>query len=276
LIVKTAGKARRFCFGLKIFMLKKKKYPIIEFDVDRKAVINPDACFKRIKGFPEHGVICFLGDTIQKLKDAGKLKEIYVVRSICTRYPVYQLTFKGKKVLLFNPYVGAPSAAGLMEEIGAAGCTKWISCGAAGVLDKRISVGHLIVPKSAVRDEGTSYHYLKPSREVAASPRALKAIRRTLDKHGVPYLVSRTWTTDGFFRETPAKIALRKKEGCLAVEMEAAAILAVAKFRGYHAGTILYGCDDVSGKDWDTRRTHDRAYIQEKILWLAVEACLAI
>jgi len=257
-------------------MLERNKSPILEFDTDRKAVIDPQRFSHRRKGFPKHGIICFLGDTIQKLKNSGRLKEIYVVRSICTRYPVYQLKYKGKKVALFNPYIGAPSAAGLMEEIAAAGCTKWISCGAAGVLDKGIAVGHLIVPKSAVRDEGTSYHYLKPSREVAASPRAVKAIKATLDRHGVPYLVSKTWTTDAFFRETPARIALRKKEGCLTVEMEAAAILAVAKFRGYHAGTILYGCDDVSGKDWDRRRAHDRAYIQEKILWLAVEACLAI
>ena len=257
-------------------MIKKQKFPILEFDANRQAVIDPQQFCPKIKGFPEHGVICFLGDTIEKLKAAGRLKEIYVVRSICTRYPVYQISFKGKKVVVFNPYIGAASAAGLMEEIAAAGCTKWISCGAAGVLDKKIAVGHLIVPKSAVRDEGTSYHYLKPSREVAASPRAVKAIKATLDKHGVPYLVSKTWTTDGFFRETPARIALRKKEGCLAVEMEAAAIMAVAKFRGYQAGTILYGCDDVSGNDWDRRRAHDRAYIQEKILWLAVEACLAI
>ena len=257
-------------------MIKKQKHPIIEFDADRNAIIGPYTSYARIKGFPEHGVICFLGEAIKKLKAAGRLKEIYTVHSVCTDYPVYQANFKGKKALLFNPYIGAPAAAGIMEELSARGCTKWISCGSAGVLDGKIAVGHLIVPRSAVRDEGTSYHYLKPSREVAASPRAVRAIKATLTKHGIPYVVSKTWTTDGFFRETPAKIALRKKEGCLAVEMETAAILAVAKFRGYHAGTILYGCDDISGKDWDRRRAHDRTYIQEKIIWLAVEACLAI
>lgn len=257
-------------------MLKKNKIPILEFDTERQAVIDPQRFCPKIKDFPKRGIICFLGDTIQRLKAAGKLKEIHVVRSICTRYPVYQLKYKGEKLVLFNPYIGAPAAAGLMEELAAAGCTKWISCGAAGVLDKEIAVGHLIVPRSAVRDEGTSYHYLGPSREVAASPRALRAIKATLEKHGVPYLISKAWTTDGFFRETREKVALRRKEGCLAVEMELAAILAVAKFRGYHAGAILYGCDDVSGKDWDPRRAHDRAYIQEKLVWLAADACLGI
>lgn len=256
-------------------MLKKRKYPIIEFDYARRAVINPDL-LPRIKGFPEFGVLCYLGDTMRKLKEAGCLKKIYSVYSICTRYPVYEFKAKGGKVLIVNPYSGAPTTVGIMEELGARGCTKWISCGAAGVLDKEISVGHLVVPKSAVREEGTSYHYLKPSREAAASPQALNAIKKTLERHGVPFLVSKTWTTDGFFRETPEKVALRKKEGCLTVEMEAAAIFAVAKFRGWKAGAILYGSDDVSGKDWDRRRTHDRSYMQKKIVQLAAEACLAI
>jgi uridine phosphorylase len=257
-------------------MLKKQKYPILEFDADRGAIISPETSYVKIKGFPEHGIICFLGEAIAKLKAAGRLKLIHTVKSVCTPYPVYQVTFKGKKVLLFNPYIGAAAAGGIMEEVSACGCNKWISCGSAGVLDRKISVGHLIIAGSAVRDEGFSYHYLKPSREVSASPRAVKALKTTLDRHGVPYRVSKAWTTDAFFRETPAKIALRRKEGCLVVDMETAAILAVAKFRGYHAGTLLYGCDDVSGKDWDRRRAHDRSYIQEKILWLAVEACLAI
>jgi purine-nucleoside phosphorylase len=102
------------------------------------------------------------------------------------------------------------------------------------------------------------------------------AIKRTLERHGVPYLISKTWTTDAFYRETPAKVALRRAEGCLAVDMEAAAVFAVAKFRGYQAGTILYGSDDVSGRDWDQRKAHSRGYIHEKIFWLAVEAALAI
>ena len=255
-------------------MLKKQKFPILEFDSCRRAIIEPEKFIPRVKGFPERGIICFLGKTIEKLKAAGKLKLIYTVQSICTEYPVYKV--KGKDVLLVNPYSGAPTTAGIMEELGACGCTKWIACGAAGVLDRKIAVGHLLLPDSALREEGTSHHYLKPSREVQASPRAVKAIKKTLDKHGVPYLVAKTWTTDGFFRETPAKVALRKKEGCLSVEMEAAAIFAVAKFRGHHAGAIFYGGDDVSGKDWDPRRFHDRAYIQEKLVWLAVEACLAI
>lgn len=257
-------------------MIKKNKIPLLEFDTERKAVINPHHIRPSVAGLPERGIMCFQGETVTRLKRAGRLKQIYNCNTVCQDYPIYQFTHKGQKLLLFRPTVGAPIAAGIMEELAAKGCTKWILCGSAGGLDKAHSFGHLIVPRSAVRDEGFSYHYLPPSREVAASPRAVTAIKKALDKHGVPYLVSKTWTTDAFFRETPEKVALRKKEGCLAVEMEAAAVFAVAKFRGYQAGAILYLHDDVSGKDWDHRHSHDPAYIREKIFWLAAEACLAI
>ena len=257
-------------------MLKKNRIPILEFDTERKAVINPGHIRPGEAGLPEHGIMCFQQETIKKLRRAGRLKEIYRAHTVCQDYPVWQFTYKGRKLLLFAPTVGAPIAAGIMEELGVKGCTKWILCGSAGGLDRAHSFGHLIVPRSAVRDEGFSYHYLPPSREVAASPRAVNAIKKAMAGHGVPYLVSKTWTTDAFFRETPEKVARRRKEGCLAVEMEAAAVFAVARFRGYQAGAILYLHDDVSGKDWDHRHAHDPAYIREKIFWLSAEACLAI
>ena len=69
----------------------------------------------------------------------------------------------------------------------------------------------------------------------------------------MPYVQGKTWTTDGFYRETPAKVPLRRAEGCLTVEMEAAAFFAVAQFRGVQFGQMLYGGDDVSGAEWDHR-----------------------
>ena len=137
-------------------------------------------------------------------------------------------------------------------------------------------MGHIIVPVSAVRDEGTSYHYLPPAREVEASPAGIAAIERTLQARGVPYMLGKTWTTDAIFRETPAKVQLRKSEGCLTVEMEAAAFFAVAQFRGVTFAQMLYGGDDVSGTEWDARGWNKRMSVRERLFWLAAEACLAI
>ena len=125
-------------------------------------------------------------------------------------HPIYEITHNGQRLAFFHPGVGAPLAAGLLEEAIACGCRKFIVCGGCGVLQKDIAVGHLIVVSGAVRDEGVSYHYLPPGREVQAHRSGVAALEATLNQRGVPYLVGKTWTTDAIYRETPDKIAARK------------------------------------------------------------------
>jgi uridine phosphorylase len=137
-------------------------------------------------------------------------------------------------------------------------------------------LGHLVVPTSAVRDEGTSYHYLPPDRQVEASELAVAAIRATLDAHGVPYVTGPTWTTDGIYRETRERMRRRREEGCLTVEMEAAALFAVAAFRGVTIGQILYAGDDLSGDAWDERGWLGDAEGRERLFWLAAESVLRL
>ena len=86
--------------------------------------------------------------------------------------------------------------------------------------------------------------------------------------------VGKTWMTDAFYRETPAKVARRRAEGCLTVEMEAAAFFAVARFRGVSFAQILYAGDDLSGPEWDSRGWQSRTAIREQVFNLAAEACL--
>jgi uridine phosphorylase len=156
------------------------------------------------------------------------------------------------------------------------GCSKFVACWGCGVLDSAIAMGHVLVPHSAVRDEGMSYHYLPPSREVEASGRAVSAIEATLKANGVDYLPVKTWTTDALYRETPARVKRRREEGCLCVEMEAAAFFAVAQFRGVEFGQLLYGGDDLGGDAWDNRGWQGHLSAREKLFWLAVESCLAV
>jgi uridine phosphorylase len=102
----------------------------------------------------------------------------------------------------------------------------------------------------------------------------LAATERTLQAHHVDYVIAKTWTTDAFFRETPAKVEQRRAEGCLAVEMEAAAFFAVARFRGVSFAQLLYGGDDVSGSTWEGRASP--VSLRERMFWLAAEACLSL
>ena len=250
-------------------------YPILEYDPTPEAIIEPGRVLKPLD-IPQHCVVCFFQDVINQLNDEKRLTLVTNLRSEIGQHPVFQVDFDGKPFVIFHPGVGAPLAVGLLEEMIALGCRKFIACGGSGVLDREIAVGHLVVPHSAVRDEGTSYHYLPPAREVSASPLAVEAIVQTLTAHHVEHLVSKTWTTDAIYRETPAKIKLRRDEGCLTVEMEAAAFFAVAQFRNVAFGQILYGGDDISGDVWDHRHWDKQASIREKLFWLAAEACLLL
>lgn len=249
-----------------------REFPILEFDPEKEAFIEPGRLIKSMD-MPERCVICFFKEVVDELADRGKLHVVNELRSECGTIPIYEMKVEGEKIALFNPLIGAPSAAALLEEVIAMGCRKFIACGGAGVLQKDIAVGHLIIPVSAVRDEGTSYHYLTPSREVEADAHAVDVILKVLNRCGVKYIEAKTWTTDAFYRETREKIALRKSEGCVTVEMECSAFFAVARFRGVSFGQILYGGDDLSGNDWDGRRWADRRDIRESIFKLAVECC---
>lgn len=250
-------------------------YPILEFDPDRKALINPEDLYSVLDD-AEYCVISYFREVIEKVAAEYQAEIIKTLKAESADFPVYQIDYKGKKVAFVVGGVGAPLGAALMEELIALGYRKIVACGGAGVLDQEIQCGKLVVVESAVRDEGTSYHYLKPAREIHARKDIVDVLCSTLEKRKVPFIRGKTWTTDAFFRETRARIEKRKSEQCIMVEMEAAAFLAVAEFRNICFGEILYGGDDVSGEVWDSRSWNKRVDIRENLFWLAVESCCAI
>jgi uridine phosphorylase len=250
-------------------------YPILEFDPAREALIEPSRLIKPCD-IPEHCVICFFQEVIDHIVEEHQAAIAVNLQSEVGAHPIYEITHNNRRLAFFHPGVGAPLAAGLLEEAIACGCRKFIVCGSCGVLQKDIAVGHLIVVSGAVRDEGVSYHYLPPGREVQANRSGVAALKAILNQRGVPYLTGKTWTTDAIYRETPNKIAARKSEGCLTVEMEAASLMAVAQFREVVLGQVLYGGDDLSGGEWDHRRWQSRRDVRENLFWLAAEACLKL
>jgi hypothetical protein len=138
--------------------------PILEFDPSPTAVIEPTEHIDPTD-IPQHAVLCFFQDVIAKAVDEFDGREIDEVRSEIGLVPVYELSFEGSRLALVHPGVGAPLAAAFLEELIARGVTRVIACGGAGVLVPEIALGHVIVPTAAIRDEGTSYHYLAPSRD---------------------------------------------------------------------------------------------------------------
>lgn len=256
-------------------MLEKKEFPILEFDCDKKAKIEPGELIQK-KNVPDCCVITFFADVIGELLRNGKLKQIACINTETVCLPVYVTECDGRTVGIVQGYVGSAGSAGLLEELIATGFSRFIVCGGAGVLQRNIQVGHLVVPYSAVRDEGTSYHYMAPSREIECNKHALDVIEGFLITEKIPFIKAKTWTTDASYRETEEKIALRVSEGCVTVEMEAAALFAVSEFRGVTLGQILYGGDDLSGGEWDKREWNSRNDIRRNLVELSLKICLKL
>jgi uridine phosphorylase len=250
-------------------------YPILEFDPTLPALIEPGLVNEPL-GAPEHCVICFFKEVTERVAAEHNARVLVENKWEDGPHPLYEIKLGEDRLAFTHPGVGAPLAAGLLEEVIAFGCRKFIVCGGCGVLEPEIAVGGLVVLSSALRDEGTSYHYLPPGREVKAARRAVESLEAVLGTHGLPYRLGKSWTTDAPYRETPEKIARRRAEGCSVVEMEAAALMAVAQFRRVPLGQVVYGGDDVSGVEWSNRGWQSRAEVRENLFWLAAEACLRL
>jgi Uridine phosphorylase len=251
-----------------------KEFPILEFDEDRNAFIKPSNIIQPIDAVPERCVLCFFSEAIEKILAEYPHKIISNFLSEGINFPLYELDYKGEKIALIQSAVGAPIAAGQVEELTAMGCKKFIACGMCGVLQKELTIGHLIIPIAAVRDEGTSYHYIKPSREITANERIVRIIENTLLEKKIPYVKAKTWTTDAFYRETPQKIAQRKNEGCVSVEMETSAYIAVSQYNNVEFGQILCSGDSLGGDEWDKRNYNNRTDIREFVLRLTLDTGL--
>jgi len=252
-----------------------REFPVLEFDQEKNAFIKPLNLVQPIK-ITKRCVLCFFAEAIEKILGEYPHKIVAHFEAASLRLPVYELDYKGKKIALIQAGVGAPIAGAQIEELTALGCRKYIACGACGVLHREIAVGHLIIPTAAVRDEGTSYHYVAPAREIAANQRIVKIIENTLAEQNIPYIKAKTWTTDAFYRETPLKIQQRKNEDCVTVEMEAAAYMAVSQYNGVGFGQILYAGDNLGGDKWDQRSYNSRTEVREMVLRVSLDACARI
>ncbi|MCD4671581.1 MAG: nucleoside phosphorylase, partial [Anaerolineaceae bacterium] len=200
--------------------MKRMNSPILEFDPAREAILNP----QRLKPFvelPQRAVLCFFQEVLTDLMERKILHPQAELMSEIGPNPIYTLDWEGQQLTVMHPGVGAPLAAGFLDELIAQGLDTFIAVGGAGVLADETNAGHPFILTSAVRDEGTSYHYLPEGREVQPSPQAVAALQAALEAKGMPYEMAKTWTTDGLYRETAARRDLRVSEGCRVVEMEA-------------------------------------------------------
>lgn len=164
--------------------------------------------------------------------------------------------------------VGAPAATQIMDWMISYDVNTIISAGSCGVLVD-LEEDMFLVPNKALRDEGTSYHYMPPSRFVEVSADARADIEKTLKSHGLHYTEVLSWSTDGFFRETREKVEYRKEEGCSVVEMECSALAACAWMRGVTWGELLFTADTLA----DAEKYDERNWGGDSVDY-AMELCV--
>jgi uridine phosphorylase len=149
--------------------------------------------------------------------------------------------------------MGSPFAAMAMEELIAHGVREFVAVGAAGALDPDLRTGEMVVCTRAIRDEGTSHHYLPASLYAHPTPRLRRQLQSTLDRDDVPYREGPTWTTDAPYRETLVEVRRFRKCGVLTVEMEAAALFTVARRLGAEAAALFVVSDHLKDTGWEPR-----------------------
>lgn len=154
-------------------------------------------------------------------------------------------------VSLVGPIIGAPYAVMLLETLIAWGARSFIFFGWCGAISPDVKIGDILVPTSAVVDEGTSIHYMQP-KETVVHPSAATtgSIKTILSDKDIAFHQGRVWSTDAIFRETPDKVSHYQSTGVVAVEMELSALFSVGRFRNVDVGGILVVSDELSTLKW--------------------------
>jgi MFS family permease len=151
----------------------------------------------------------------------------------CYHTQLYTFEHEGHAYGIIGRAVGASFAVLVAEELFASGCRLLISITSAGQITGVGQPPYFVLIERALRDEGTSYHYLPPSRYSVLHGDLRNHLQATWNHERLRLYGGASWTTDAPFRETEAMIAVCREEGILTVEMEAAALYALAEAKHY-------------------------------------------
>lgn len=223
---------------------------IDSFDDKSEAKINPkynedafkvDACILTFSNIIEEYILKnFECEKIGTIKNAADTRNIYLIK------------YKEKKIAFYKTFVGAVMCVGSIETLHSQIKTdKFIVFGGAGCLNKEIAHGKVMIPTEAYRDEGTSYHYEKASDYI--NIKNCDIVAQFMKENEIPFVLGKTWTTDGPYRETENNIKARKDDGCISVEMECSALQAMCNFRGLNFYTFFTSGDLLDAPKWDKR-----------------------
>lgn len=237
---------------------------ITEGFTNEKGVISPEDIYGRGEHLFEVCICTFSPAIFDELLSMYPNKQAAFVGSVKGPQPIYALEAEGKTIGAFCISMGSTLAGTELIDINVlTGADKFVVFGSAGALNSKAITGRFVIPTSAYRDEGLSYHYAPPSDYIDLPENSFTA--KVFDELGIPYAAGKTWTTDAFYRETRSKLEKRVAEGCLTVEMEMAGMQAVCSFYGMKLYSFLQAGDVLDGEEYDISGLHEANHDFKKL-----------
>jgi hypothetical protein len=180
----------------------RRRLPLLEDeDLTGEAVIEPSRLIRPVDA-PTVAVACFFRDVVEELSGRQDARSVCRLHSEMGPASLWEIEHLGVRLGVFHPGVGAPLAGALLEQVIARGVRGVIACGAAGALVPELVMGHAVILTGAVRDEGTSFHYLPAGRVVSADPGPAESLADALSAAGVETTRGLSWSMDAIYRET--------------------------------------------------------------------------
>jgi uridine phosphorylase len=187
---------------------------------------------------PEVCVLEFDGDITDHLVESGA---VFPWRNwACFHTQMFALEVSGKPCGIVPRTIGGSYAVLVTEQLLASGVRVIVGLTSAGRVSRKLQIPSLVVATAAIRDEGTSFHYLPASRSVTAPPGPVEPLASELKRLGLPVCKGTVWTTDAPYRETPQQLDQYGEEGVLAVEMQAASLFALAQVRHAQIAVVAH------------------------------------
>ena len=229
--------------------------PLFKHDLKAPAAFSPESLVETVRAvkhldsepIPQVCVLEFDGDLTDWLISTGKAKPCK--SWACFHTSMFSLKIDNFTCGIVPRTIGGPYAVLVAEQMRVSGAQVVLGLTSAGRVSPKMPIPGLVVCTGAIRDEGTSYHYLPPARMVEASPKVVNLLESDLKTLPLPVLSGIVWTTDAPYRETKRQISDYAKAGVLAVEMQAASLFAFAIANNFPTGIVAYVSNGVEQAD---------------------------
>ncbi len=234
-------------------------YPLLNHSYDAQSAFTPENLIEAVKttrnmqkiDIPEICILEFDGDLTDKLQQRDELQR-------CETWPCFHTDMwrwnkNEVRCGIIPRTIGGPYTVLIAEQLAACGVKVVIGLASAGRVAPSLPIPSVVIAEKAIRDEGTSYHYLPPGTTVESTQSLLPFLKNSLDTIGEPVRCGQIWTTDAPYRETQVDLARYAEMGALAVEMQAASLFAFAKHKNFPVALVAHVTNaiDHDGKQFE-------------------------